>query len=104
MDAVRETAIAIVVVAVAVVSFAVLAAAGDGVMSVAFVIVVVVVGGGGCSCCCGIGINVGGKQWQPVASCAASLQISHLKPLVRVIDEDPILGNFTALRHWYRRY
>lgn len=103
MDAVRETAIAIVVVAVAVVSFAVLAAAGDGVMSVAFVIVVVV-GGGGCSCCCGIGINVGGKQWQPVASCAASLQISHLKPLVRVIDEDPILGNFTALRHWYRRY
>lgn len=102
MDAVRETAIAIVVVAVAVVSFAVLAVAGDGVMSVAFVIVVV--GGDGCSCCCGIGINVGGKQWQPVARCAASLQISHLKPLVRVIDEDPILGNFTALRHWYRCY
>lgn len=96
MDAVRETAIVVV-------SFAVLAVADDGVMSVAFVIVVC--GGGGCSCCCcGIGVNVGGKQWQPVASCAASLQISHFKPLVRVIDEDPILGNFTALRHWYRCY
>lgn len=91
MDAVRETAIAI---------FAVVSSV---IMSVAAVVVVVV--GGGCSCC-GVGVVVaavvGGKQWQPVASCATSLQIPHLKPLVRVIDEDPILGNFTALRHWRR--
>lgn len=86
VDAVRETAIAIVAVV------------SSGIMSVAVVVFVVVVGGG-CSCCC---CGVGGKQWQPVASCATSLQIPHLKPLVRVIDEDPILGNFTALRHWRR--
>lgn len=88
MDAVRETVIAIVAVA------------SSGIVSVVAVVVVV---GGGCSCCCGVGVFlavVGGKLWQPVASCAASLQIPHLKPLVRVIDEDPILGNFTALRHW----
>lgn len=89
MDAVRETVIAIVAVV------------SSGIVSV----VVVVVVGGGCSCCCGVGVFVavvGGKLWQPVASCATSLQIPHLKPLVRVIDEDPILGNFTALRHWRR--
>lgn len=87
VDAVRETVIAIVAVV------------SSGIVSV----VVVVVVGGGCSCCCGVGVFVavvGGKLWQPVASCATSLQIPHLKPLVRVIDEDPILGNFTALRHW----
>lgn len=88
MDAFRETVIAIVAVV------------SSGIVSV---VVVVVVVGGGCSCCCGVGVFVavsGGKLWQPVASCATSLQIPHLKPLVRVIDEDPILGNFTALRHW----
>lgn len=93
VDAVRETAIAIVAVV------------SSGIMSVAVVVFVVIVGGGCSCCCCGVGgvaADVGGKQWQPVASCATSLQIPHLKPLVRVIDEDPILGNFTALRHWRR--
>lgn len=62
--------------------------------------VAAVVGGGVVSGVGGGGGNDRGKVWQP-ASCAASIQISHLKALVRIINEDPILGNFTALR--YRR-
>jgi len=89
-DGVRETAIAIVVSSDA-------ANAAGGVVSDFLLLVLIV--GGDCGCW-GVGGGAdGGKLWQP-ASCAASLQISHFKALVRVIDEDPILGNFTALRNW----